>query len=135
MTITEIRAALAAIVRGVDGIAECSEYPPSSVNAVPAAWLGAAQAEVVMGQNEVWAYTLPLTVGIHRKSVLGQEIEATERLLEPVMGAIRAAYTLPGTMGLNVVAFREGPISAGGDLLTGWTITLAVKTKTARTLT
>ena len=136
MSLTQIRADLAALLGTVPDIGDVLAFSPDTIGALPACWIGDAVADVAMGALEVWSYTLPVTVVVSRRGLYEQERRATERLLAGIMTAIRANFTLSGTtFGLNVTNYREGVVQVGGDMYVGFTLTIQVKEKTARTLT
>lgn len=135
MGVAAIRAAAAAVLDGVPALAEVLAYPPDNVGPIPCAWFNEARAVVTMGASEVWEWTLPLTVVVARKAVYGQELAAVEALIDDLMTAIRANYTLNGlTYGLNLVAAREGTVGIAGVDHVGFTLEFRVKEKSARTL-
>lgn len=135
MGIGAIRLAAQAVIAGAPGLNEVLARPPDSVSVVPCAWLGDATATVAMGALEVWTWTVPLTVVVCRKSVYGMEQEATEALLDGIMGEVRSNFTLAGTtFGMNVTGLREGQITVGGTEYVGFSLTMSIKEKAARTL-
>ena len=135
MGIAGIRSGIKAVLDATPGINEALAYPPDSVSAVPAAWVGDARATVQMGQLEVWTWTLPVTVVVARKAVYAMEQTATDALLDDVMTEIRSNFTLNGTTyGLNVTEMRQGTVTVGGTECVGFTLTLVVKEKAATTL-
>jgi hypothetical protein len=135
MGIGAIRLAARAVIAGAPGLNEVLARPPDSVSVVPCAWLGDANATVSMGALEVWTWTVPLTVVVARKSIYAMESAATEALLDGLMTVIRSNFTLAGTtFGLNVTAMREGQVTVGGTEYVGFSLTMVIKEKTARTL-
>lgn len=135
MGIGAIRLAARSVVAGAPGLNEVLARPPDAIGTTPVAWLGDATAEVTMGASEVWTWTVPLTVVVARKAIYQQEQAATEALLDGIMTAIRANFTLAGTtFGLNVVALREGQVTVGGSEFVGFSLTFRIKEKSARTL-
>ncbi len=135
MGVARIRTAAAGIVRGVGGINEVLAYPPESVGSLPVAWFGNAVATVRMGASESWTWDLPLTVAVARKAVYAMEAAATEALIDGLMAAIRANYTLGGeSNGLNLVELREGVVNIANTDLVGFTMRFMVKEKHAVTL-
>lgn len=135
MSLMQIRTDLAALLGAVNGFGDVLTYSPDTIGALPACWLGDAQADVAMGALEVWTYTLPVTCVVSRRGLYEQERRATEALVAGIMTAVRANYTLGGTtFGLNVTNYREGVVTVGGDLYVGFTLTMQIKEKHARTL-
>jgi len=136
MSLTAIRDDLAALLSTVAGIGDVLTYSPDTIGALPACWIGDAVADVAMGALEVWSYTLPITCVVSRRGLYDQERRATELLVAGIMTAIRSNYTLSGTtFGLNVTSYREGQVQIGGQPYVGFTLSVQVKEKTARTLT
>lgn len=135
MSIAAIRAALTAIVAAVPGVSEARAYPPDTVGVMPLAYLGDALAMVTEGMSqEVCDWTLPLTLVVQRVVDYGGEMAAAEALLDAVLAAVRADYTLGGTtFGVRLTDVREGQLRIAEVPVVGMTLTFRIKTKTTVT--
>lgn len=110
-------------------LGEALAYPPDGVGATPLAYLGDAVAVVTTGMSdEIWAWTLPLTVLVTRTAVYGSELAVVEAVLDALLAQIRANFTLAGlTMGLRFTDVREGQIRIADVPYVGLTIVFHVK--------
>ena len=135
MSILAVRAALTAVVAAVPGVNEARAYPPDTVGVMPLAYLGDALAMVTEGMSqEVCDWTLPLTLVVQRVVDYGGEMAAAEALMDDVLAAIRADYTLGGTtFGVRLTDVREGQLRIAEVPVVGMTLTFRIKTKTTVT--
>ena len=131
MSILAVRAALTAVVAAVPGVNEARAYPPDKVGMMPLAYLGDALAMVTEGMSqEVCDWTLPLTLVVQRVVDYGGEMAAAEALLDAVLAAVRADYTLGGTtFGVRLTDIREGQLRIAEVPVVGMTLTFQIKTK------
>ena len=135
MSILAVRAALTAVVAAVPGVNEARAYAPDKVGMMPLAYLEDALAMVTEGMShEVCDWTLPLTLVVQRVVDYGGEMAAAEALMDDVLAAIRADYTLGGTtFGVRLTDVREGQLRIAEVPVVGMTLTFRIKTKTTVT--
>lgn len=138
MSISQIRDDLVTLLTPlvVDG-GEVLPYPPDVANVFPAIWLADATCQVNTSMSDrVFDWTLPLTVAVARKAVYAEERAAVTDLMEDILAAIDANFTLGGTTyGVRATEIREGAILLGGESLVGFTIFFSVKQKPATAIT
>lgn len=134
-TTTQIRDAIATVVKNVSGMAGCSSHPVDTVGSVPYAWLGDDTDTIMMGALEIHQHQLPLNVVVARKGLYGQELRAVEALEEAILAAFRANITLGGLVNLvSVEQKRQGQVLVAGEPWTGFSYLLVVKAKQATSL-
>ena len=116
---------------------EASPYPPDAANVLPSIWLADATCRVTTSMSDrVFDWTLPLTAAVARKAVYAEERAAVTTLMESILAAIDADFTLGGTTyGVRATEIREGAILLGGESLVGFTIFFSVKQKPATAIT
>lgn len=132
MSIVDVRAAFKALILDPlvgSSLGEALAYPPDGVGATPLAYLGDAVATITAGMSdEVWSWTLPLTVIVTRTAVYGSELQAVEAILDAILAQVRSHFTLGGlTLGLRYTDAREGQIRIADVPYVGVTIVFQVK--------
>lgn len=119
MGVPEIRGALETLLTGIAGVKSASGYPPETVGAAPAAFVGArVETTVVMAPSEQHHHALQINVLVRRAAGNTENaLKAAEQMVPATLTPIRASQNLglSGVFLSRITGYRTDLVGYGGD--------------------